>query len=799
MLLRVGLIGVIFASAAAARADDVLPPASQRFAAASADEGETPDFQRHVAPLLSRLGCNGRACHGSFQGQGGFRLSLFGYDFSADHEALTRKTGDEGRIRVDVSSPDESLLIAKPALAIDHEGGQRFSSDGWEHRLLRAWIESGARPAPAIARLVRLEVQPAEMIFAAPGESKPLRVIAHWEDGVAEDVTSLARFESRDEDVLRADEHGMVTAAGRGDGHVIVFYDNGVAAAPVLVPVAGSPADVREIVSGNRIDVLIGAKLEKLGIAPSALCTDAEFLRRASLDITGTLPTPAEVEEFLADASSQKRGRKIDELLMRPAYAAWWANKLCDYTGNNPGRQGDAAGQELATQWYDWIRRRLEQNTPYDELAAGVVLAVSRAPGESYEEYARAMSACFHEADTADFAARPSLPHFWSRENLKTADDRALSFAHSFLGVRLQCAQCHKHPYDRWTEDDFRSFAGFFAGVTYGVAPESQEEYRRVAQAIGQNPGGQGARINPDLLAKAEMGQTLPWRELYIDRKKVSARLRLLGGEEVKPLPDDDPRRSLMAWLRRDDNPYFARAMVNRVWANYFHRGLIEPTDDLSAANPPVNAPLLDYLTKSFVAQGYDLKWLHREIATSRAYQRSWRPSETNREDRRNFSRAVPRRLPAEVVYDALAQATAAGDASLPVRDDLERRAIGRLSIRMAGTYAMRVFGKPDRVVACDCERSDEPSLLQAVFLQNDPIVRMRLEGGWLDENARGTSDRDAAELVREAYLRTVSRPPTSAETDRAVVHLKESASPSEGLGDLMWALLNSKEFLLNH
>jgi hypothetical protein len=789
---------VFLASAAPGFAGDVLPPVSERFAATAAGS-EAPDFQRHVAPLLSRLGCNGRACHGSFQGQGGFRLSLFGYDFTADHGALTRQTGDEGRVRVDRSSPDESLLIAKPTLAVDHEGGERFDADGWEHRLLRRWIESGAPPARRVARLERLEVQPAEIVFALPGERKPLRVVAHWEDGVMEDVTCLARFESRDEDVLRVDPQGIVTAAGRGDGHVIVFYDNGVAAAPVIVPISERLDERRETASGREIDRLIDAKLHKLGIVPSPLCNDSEFLRRASLDITGTLPTPTDVETFLADSAPDKRSRKIDDLLESPAYAAWWANKFCDFTGNNPGRQGDGAGQDLATQWYDWIRRRLEQNIPYDELAAGIVLAVSRAPNEDYEEYARAMSACFHEADPADFAARPSLPHFWSRENLKTPDDRALAFAHAFLGVRLQCAQCHKHPYDRWTQDDFHSFAGFFAGVTYGIAPESENDYRRVAQAVGQNPNNQGGRINADLLAKAELGQTLPWRELYVDQKKVPSRLRLLGGEEVNPRQSDDPRQSLMEWLRSKDNPYFARAVVNRVWANYFHRGLIEPTDDLSAANPPVNAPLLDYLAATFVENGYDLKRLHREIAASDAYQRSWRPNETNREDRRNFSRAVPRRLPAEVVYDALAQATAASDNLLEVRDDLERRAIGRLSTRMAGTYAMRVFGKPDRVVACDCERSNEPSLLQAVFMQNDPIVRMRLEGGWLEEVAQSPAERDTAGLIREAYLRTVSRPPTSNEADRAVAHLNQSPSQAAGLRDLMWALMNSKEFLLNH
>jgi hypothetical protein len=796
-------------AAAPISAADVIAPASERFASGGA--GDAPDFQQHIVPLLGRLGCNGRACHGSFQGRGGFRLSLFGYDFTMDHTGLTKGKGDEGVTRVNLQSPRQSLILQKPTLDVDHEGGERFTHDSWQYRLLERWVESGARNVTVEKRLERLEAYPPEIVFARPGESVALRLVAVWADGSREDVTCLCRFQANDDSVAEVDADGVVKAMSKGDTHIVAFYDNGVAAIPVLMPMtdrAGS--DYPAVASPTKVDEMVISKLRKLGVVPSDMCSDVEFLRRISLDITATLPTPAEVEAFIADRSADKRARKIEQLLDSPAYAAWWANKLCDFTGNNPFRQGEGAvGQRLAVQWYEWVKRRLAENTPYDELIANMVTASGRLPGQSYEEYCDEMSAYFREKNRADFTERPSMPYYWSRSNLKMPEDRALAFAHSFLGVRLQCAQCHKHPYDQWTQGDFKQFTSLFAGVNFGIAPESQDAFRRTAQAVGApTSGNQAGQVSKELISLAEQGKTIPFREVFVAKGGAGSanRLTILGTQQPNTSPDGDPRKAIMDWMRSKNNPYFARAFVNRVWATYFHAGIIDPVDDLSQANPPSNGELLDYLAGGFVDSGYDMKWLHREIANSLAYQRSWKPNDTNAQDTRNFSRAVPRRIPAEVVYDGITQVTAADAQQEHVRQDLTRRAIGHLSMLMSGTYAMRVFGKPDRSIECDCERTSDPTLLQSIFFQNDPIVHQRLSGsGWLQEigereKAGAVSSQTAkTQLVRQAYLRTVSRPPTLEESERALEYLADSDSTTSGLSDLLWALVNSKEFILNH
>ncbi|MEK6237763.1 MAG: DUF1549 and DUF1553 domain-containing protein, partial [Planctomycetales bacterium] len=506
-----------------------------------------------------------------------------------------------------------------------------------------------------------------------------------------------------------------------------------------------------------------------------------EFLRRVSIDMTGTLPAPDEIEAFLADAAADKRERKIDELLTRPTHAAWWANKLCDFTGCSPTAQTPVleVGQALATQWYDWMHKRVADNTPYDELAAGVMLSVGRGPNQSREEHAVETSSYVRRASPTSFAARETMPHYWTRDSVRKPEDKALAVAHNFLGVQLQCAQCHKHPFDQWTQQDFQDFAAFFEGV-------------RV----------EGPVVGFPQFAAAQAGEAIRWPSLVVGQPRDRS-LRLLRSRDVRLSTGDDPRRPIMNWMRDKSNPWFARAFVNRVWAGYFHVGIVDPPDAFTPANPPSNPQLLEWLTQRFIDDGYDMKQLHRRIALSDAYQRSWRPNDSNRRDRRNFSRAIPRRIPAEVVYDALKQATAATDKLDEVRANLKRRASGHLSMRMAGTHAMNVFGKPERALNCDCERVNAPTLLQAVFLQNDPLVRMRLaDSGWIAEIVEAEENSKPVrreKLIRLAWLRTVSRPPSDAEVARAEAHLSSVESLSEGMTDLLWALLNTKEFILNH
>ncbi|MFM2095716.1 MAG: hypothetical protein RIS70_2840, partial [Planctomycetota bacterium] len=771
MLQRFALVFVVLSVTAGLHADEqeadrgsstaVLQSVEHRFA--SSETSEVPDFQRHVSPLLGRLGCNGRACHGSFQGRGGFRLSLFGYDFTADHEALT---GGETP-RVNREQVDESLMLRKPLNGDLHEGGQRFSSGQWQHHLLRRWVASGATyEKGSIKPLKALEVTPAEIVVEEAGVRQSLRVVAVWEDGTREDVTPLCRFQTNDEQIAKIDEEGNVVVGSAGDTHVVVFYDNGVAPVPVVHAVSKQRGEkYPAVATSHPIDALVVDKLKKLGVVPSELCSDAEFLRRVSLDIAGTLPTAAEVEAFLADPSSTKRAAKIDQLLETKAYAAWWTTRLCDFTGNNDQRLNNVNGIQGngAKDWYDWIYQRVERNEPYDRLMAGIVLGVSRNPDESYAEYCEAMSSLYRKGAEKSFADRHYMPHYWARRNFTSAEDRAIGFAYSFLGIRIQCAQCHKHPFDQWSKDDFDQFKSFFTAVTGGAArprPDAKKEYEAMLASLEINEkqlkGNDRAKKFAELL-KAD--KVVPFGEIYIDRARLqgnrrgrnatpaATKAKLLGGEVIDLSQTEDPREPLMQWLRSPDNRYFAKAFVNRVWAGYFHAGIVNPPDDLSLANPPSNGPLLDHLARSFVEHGFDMKWLHREICNSDTYQRSWRANSTNEQDERNFSRAVPRRLPAEVAVDALAMATASDTKGGEMLSVIATRAIGIPGSsgrndrgNNQSTFALQVFGRSSRESNCDCDRSMDASLLQTVYLQNDASVLAAIAGAkdtWIEQLSR--------------------------------------------------------------
>ncbi len=892
------LASMLSVPAGAARADaeqdSVLRPISERFVAADGDE--VPSFQRHIVNLFGRLGCNGRACHGSFQGRGGFRLSLFGYDFKADHEALW----DKDSPRVDVKDPDESLIIAKPTDETLHEGGQRYEKGSWQYHVLRRWIAAGANREEQPQKLTQLRITPPEIQFDKAGQQIRLQAVAVWEDGTQEDVTPLCRFQTNDSQVAEIDENGQVTAKEPGDTHVVVFYDNGVVPVPVIRPVTDRYGkNYPQVPTPTKVDELVVEKLRKLGIVPSDLCSDAEFLRRVRLDMTGTLPTPEEVESFLADKSPDKRARKIDQLLDTSEYAAWWTTRLCDFTGNNDDQlvnttpvQG-TAGQE----WYDWIYQRVADNVPYDELVAGIVTAVSREPGQSYLDYCKEMSDLYRPGSDKTFADLDHMTHYWSRRDFREIDARVIGFAYSFLGIRIQCAQCHKHPFDQWSKDDFDQFKNFFAGVVAngrgGTSPDARKQYEELVQQLGlkKAAGNDLRREIPKLLRE---GKTVPFPEVYVSLPggrggrgaSAASTARLLGGETVDLTKTEDPRQRVMNWLRDKDNRFFARAFVNRVWAGYFNVGIVNPPDDLSLANPPSNRALLDHLARGFIESGFDMKWIHREIANSRTYQLSWQPNETNAQDEKNFSHAIPRRLPAEVLYDAVQQATSSDDEIAAMHRDVRGRAI---AIPGAGTrgnrnrgaaYALTIFGRSSRDSNCDCDRSMEASLLQTVYLQNDQEVLRQIEirkGGWVDQAARqlglksaapnpaaagnagagqlkalqnqlaagearikklrkagdsAAADRlaqrldalkkrvesmqpakpaptpadnqqlagaDTDAVIRQAYTRSLSRYPSDDEIGRARAYLADAADPVQGLEDLLWVLLNTKEFQVNH
>jgi len=896
-------------------AAEVLQPLSQRFADAAA--AEAPDFQRHVMPLLGRLGCNGRACHGSFQGRGGFQLSLFGYDFRADHKALL----DPATGRIDVDDVEESLVLAKPIDADMHEGGKRMDQDSWQYHVLRNWIRSGARfDADRVQPIKRLEVIPEEIQFFDDQDQVKLTAVAHWADGTREDVTALCRFSTNDDSVAEIDEEGRVGAGYFGDTHVVVSYDRAVVPVPVLRRV-----DVNETVptppkSAHPVDRWVGQKLDKLGIVPSQLCDDAEFIRRVSFDMTGTLPSASDVRRFLEDRSPDKRDRLIDDLLDSPGYAAWWATRFSDWTGNSEAQLNNIIPvRNLAGKlWYEWLRVRLDDNVSYDKIVEGIVVAESRNEGESYLEYCRAMSEVCEKEGEAKFAAREGMPFYWGRRNFVQPEERAIGFAYAFLGVRIECAQCHKHPFDQWSKDDFDSFAKLFANVSMrqnSVQPDSVAERNKLVKQLTGGKKLRGGELRKVFREAAEEGKVIPFNELTYDTRRADAAKRRAmqaarkAGKPFVPSPptgnllgvaepialDEDPRRQIMSWLRDPENPYFARAIVNRVWANYFGIGIVDPTDDLNLANPPSNRPLLDGLAEQFVQHQYDLKWLHRTIASSHAYQRSTATNPTNASDRVNFSRHVPRRLPAEVIHDAVLLATQSSQKATEIRQELDNMAIANVSptARNNRNFALQVFGQSARETNCDCDRSDSPSLLQALFLRNDREIYQKLSDrkGWVAEVCReldvagptatgggnrasalaqakriqrqwvsrikrlnalpesrqkqlrqqltkqyssikqrltksgfhipplkqlfadpeawdlekseadsvATKSSSLAEVIDQAYLRTLSRFPEAEEREVAVAFIQDSERPSDGLESLMWALVNTKEFILTH
>ena len=727
-----------------------------------AEREEPINFTNEIVPIFTKMGCNAGACHGKTSGQNGFRLSLLGFEPQLDYDALTRE--GRGR-RIFPSAPQSSLLLLKSTGAVPHGGGKRLHPGSRDYELLMRWVRSGAPfGRDTDPKVTGITVTPGHRLVA-PRARQQIAVTAHYSDGSARDVTSRAEFSSNDAELVRVSETGLVETGDRpGEGSVMVRYLGHVAVFRATIPQDVPAAKMVFPEPTNYIDVHVFAKLKQLGLPPSELCPDSEFLRRACIDITGTLPTGAEAEKFLADKDPKKRERLIDTLLDCPAYASYFALKWGDVLRNRQkGMVGVGGGAARTTALHNWIRDGLAKNKPYDQFVREILTATGAFAGEN---------------------AQPAVGWY---NVLRTPQALVDDTAQVFLGTRVQCAQCHHHPYERWSQDDYWGMAAFFARVQLGTAP-----------AAGKAPPASRNGLPVTLLRQGRV--TSPQGKSY-------ARPRPLGGEELDIPAEDDPRQRLADWMVDPKNPFFARALVNRYWAHFFGRGIVEMPDDMRVTNPPSNPELLDALAKDFVASGYDLKRLIRTICLSRTYQLSSAPNEYNAKDRQNFARFYPRRLPAEVLLDAIDQATgvptkygtgAAGGAT---------RAI-ELPDEAVKTPLLAAFGKPDRASACECERSGGVTLTQSLLLIGSPELHNKLK----DRNSRAAKlaadTRPAADKVRELYLLVYSRPPTSEELEVATAFLAKAGERPKQPGpntnqwpyeDLLWALLNSKEFLFNH
>jgi hypothetical protein len=773
---------------------------------------EKVDFERHVMGVFGRMGCNSGSCHGSFQGKNGFRLSLFGYDPEKDYIALTRDV--EGR-RINLRDPDGSLLLLKATGNVNHGGGPRFSKDSWQYKLLREWIADGAKWSKGSGEVKAITVTPTEHAFTGPEQSGQVKVKATFADGTEEDITLLCDFRVNDDAVAEVTPLGQVKSLRPGDTALVASYRGNVLAVRLLIPTPSAAGfKYPDVPESNYIDKEVFAKLRRLNVVPSDLSTDSEFLRRVTIDTIGCLPSPEEVRAFIEDKSTDKRTKKIDQLLSHPMHAALWATKLCDVTGNNTlDLEGQAAMQaKLSQMWHDWIRKRVADNMPYDELVRGILCATSRdslQPDEWLKQFKAIEESAGKGFDSA-YAERPSLDLFWRKRNNVGLEQLGEKAAAAFMGVRLECAQCHKHPFDRWTQTDYRSFANVFGQVTYGVSPEAKsvidEENGERKKAASGNNKQQPLPVREVFVA--ERGRALPAPD---DIKPQNAKAppgqplgaKALGGPAIEIKKGVDAREELFEWLRSPDNPYFARSFVNRVWGHYFGVGLVEPVDNFSLANPPTNAKLLDALAKDFIEHKYDLRYLERTILSARVYQLSSRTNDTNKFDRNNYSHSYLRPMMAEVVVDVL-------NAALGTTENFGAdappgcRAIEVGASRVQNptiAYVFRTFGRPPRTSACDCERAMDPALPQKLFLMTDPALKAKFDDPKGRLRALDDPKKASEEILDELFLATVSRFPTENDKKLFAEYQKKTDARDRKIAfeGALWALINTREFILNH
>ena len=766
---------------------------------------KTVDFEKHIVGLFGRSGCNLGSCHGSFQGKNGFRLSLFGYEAEKDGISVSREMN--GR-RIDLNNPDNSLLLLKAMGLTEHAGGRKFSAGSWQHKLIKDWIVQGAPLTKGSGEIKSLDVTPKEIPFNKPGEKINLKVMVSFADGTSENITALSEFRTLDDGVAEVSPSGLVTSNRAGDTSIIVAYRGTVFPVRAMVPLDVKPGykypSVPEV---NYIDKLVFSKLKRLNIEPSGLSGDAEFLRRITIDVIGTLPSPNDIRAFVADKDTNKRTKKIDELLKHPMHAALWATKLSDITGNNTDAIENPQNLRVkkSQMWHDWLRKRVAENMTYDKIVEGVLCATSR-DGESPEDYVVKVNKLDEELTKGfveSYAGKPTLDLFWRKQGAVTLDQWGEKTAAAFMGVRLECAQCHKHPFDRWTQADYRSYANVFTQLAYGASPEAKklidaENAERKKNATGTN--NNNISIVKEVYLTSVVAGKGGSKGLTHPETNLPLVPKALGGPEIKMEAGVDARRKLFEWLKTPDNPYFARSFVNRVWGHYFGVGIVDPLDDFSIANPPSNPALLDALAKDFIDSGFDIRKLEKTILLSRVSNLTHVPNETNRLDDNNYSHCFIRPMMAEVVVDVLCAATGMVE-NFGAEAPKSARAIevGASRVNSSISYAFRIFGRPPRSAACDCERSMEPALPQKLYLMADTNLQIKVEsqGNMIKKILAENSDDQKA--LEEMFLSTLSRLPNDREKKHFEEYRAKSMDRKTAFVDTLWALLNTKEFIFNH
>ena len=699
-------------------------------------------FLKDIAPILDKQGCSAGMCHGKFGGQGGLNLSLLTLNPESDHEPIVHH--NRGR-RINLLEPDQSLFYLKPTGQVPHEGGLRFDPNSDEGLTILRWIKAGAPFSNDEPRLRKLEIEPSSFVLSDVGQASQLKVLAHFSDGSVEDVTEKAVYESKDAPVAEVSPTGEVTSVRWGGTAIIARFLGVVDASFVTIPRAseiGAASQDPEFTPNNFIDEFVLAKLKKLNIRPSALTTDDVFIRRVYLDTVGRLPTPDEVRTFLENTSSDKRTHLIDMLLDTPEWVNLRTLKLADMLRIHPRGLGNGSfGERGATLFHQWVHDAVAENRPYNKVVEELITA----RGSTYQH---------------------GPPNYYRIEGQPSG--RAETTAQVFLGIRLSCARCHKHPFDQWTTDDYWDFAAFTGkvGIRGGeIYNEQVVYYDPTGRVINQSVQGNRGEV------------ALP---------------TFLGGESLDPNYQGNVLQALADWMTSSTNPYFAKATVNRIWSHYFSRGIVDPVDDMRATTPPSVEGLLEALADDFVQSGFDAKHIIRRILNSRTYQLSAEPNETNHLDDRFFSRFYPRPMMAQVLLDVLNDVTETGEKY--GRYPTGTRAVA-LPLPVSSRF-LSLYGRSDREFLGDLDPKLEPTLTQALHMINSSYIHKKLR------NSNGVLTRlikespDNRKLVAELYLNTLSRFPTDEELETAEFYIAESPKRRAGCEDLLWALISSRAFI---